>query len=184
MRLAINIIGFQATWWACLLSASAGIAWVGILVMLMVLAIHLTLSSDRARETFIVLTAGATGYAADALATLVGVLEFGTHAFAFLPAPLWIAALWLAFATTLKVTFGWFAERPMMGILLGAISGPLSYLAGSAFGVLSLPLGVISLLVLAASWGILVPVLIGWSARQSRSATKTSQLPPTAEAAP
>ena len=52
-------------------------------------------------------------------------------------APYWIVALWMLFATTLNVTFRWLQPRPALAAALGAVFGPVSYIAGAAVGVIT-----------------------------------------------
>ena len=46
-------------------------------------------------------------------------------------APVWIIAMWMLFSTTLNHSLSWLKGRPWLSFLLGAIFGPLSYIAGT-----------------------------------------------------
>ena len=49
--------------------------------------------------------------------------------------------------------------------LLGALGGPLAYLAGERLGAIDLAAGPVPLLVLAVAWGSVIPLLVGLSER-------------------
>jgi len=62
--------------------------------------------------------------------------------------------------STLPLSLDWLSGRPRFAALCGAIGGPLSYYAGASLGALDLPGEPrMSLLILAAVWGILLPGL-------------------------
>jgi hypothetical protein len=168
LRITVNIVGFQLAWWTCVLSARADAAWLGIGVAAAVFALHLAISPARASEAWFIPLAAVIGYLVDSAATLLGALRFDEHALPPLPTPLWIMALWLAFATTINTTFAWLRNRPLAAALLGAASGPLAYAAGAALGVVTLPSILQSTLLLALLWGITVPLLVRIAARTRR----------------
>ena len=74
--------------------------------------------------------------------------------------PLWLALLWLLFASTLNYSLNWTKRPWWLGSLLGAVAGPLSYWGGATLAGVGLPLGVWpSLVVLALIWALLMPAL-------------------------
>ncbi|MCO6435733.1 MAG: DUF2878 domain-containing protein [Phycisphaerae bacterium] len=156
-RIAANLLGFQTAWWACVLSARSDRAWIGICIALVAFTVHLAVSPMRRVDWWFVPLAAGVGYAADNIATRFGALEFPVAESVMFPAPLWVGALWLAFATTLNTSFAWLKARPGLAAVVGAISGPLSYAAGSALGVVTLPSPAWSALVLAVAWGATLP---------------------------
>jgi hypothetical protein len=171
--LVLNILGFQCAWWACMLSAQAGAPWIGLVVTAAVVGLHLSFSPARRVDRWFVPVAAVIGYAADTVAVSSGALVFDVRLVAALPAPLWIGALWLAFATTLNTTFAWLRGRLMWAAVLGAVSGPVSYAAGVAFGVAAMPNVLFSGVLLAVLWGgVLVAqvALAGYAQRPSADA--------------
>jgi hypothetical protein len=75
-------------------------------------------------------------------------------------APYWIVALWALFATTLNVSMGWLRGRPLLAVLMGAVGGPLSYLAGEELGGIELTEPVAALSALAVAWAVAMPLLM------------------------
>ena len=76
-------------------------------------------------------------------------------------APLWIVMLWLAFGATLKTMNRMLDKLPATAkALLGAILGPLTYLAGAATGALQiLQPGWAGMLPIALIWALALPLL-------------------------
>jgi len=72
----------------------------------------------------------------DAILTALGVFNFGD---VFIP--LWLIALWFAFATTLQRALAVFGRKLWIAALIGAVAVPLNYGAGAKMGAVDLPLG-------------------------------------------
>jgi hypothetical protein len=120
-----------------------------------------------------------------AIALLIGTLLDGTIAasgfaryaaddLTLLPdgAPLWILAMWGSFALTLRHSMTFLLGRPMIGLLLGAVGGPLAYLgAGRGWQAIAFaePRWA-SITTLAIGWGIAIPLLTTLAVRWSRTA--------------
>lgn len=159
-RIAVNILGHQIAWWACVLSARADATSIGLGVTAGVLTVHLIVSPARRFEAWFIPLAATVGYTADTIATLLGALQFDGNPQPALPAPLWIAALWLAFATTIHTSFSWLRNRLVAAAALGAISGPVAYAAGAALDVVTLPHLAFRVVVLVVLWGATLPILV------------------------
>jgi hypothetical protein len=169
-RVILNVLGHHAAWWVCVLAARADQAWIGVAFAVVLFAIHLAFSRDRGFEAWSIPLAAGLGYAGDTLITLLGGLRFPDGG--VLPAPLWIAALWLAFATTLNTAFRWLRSRPGTAFIIGAVFGPAAYLGGALFDVVALPNLVRGIVLLVMVWGLLMPVLavLGTQAAKSEAA--------------
>jgi len=82
--------------------------------------------------------------------------------------PPWLMALWMIFATTLRSSLSWLAERYWIAALLGELIGPVSYCGGQELGLLSLGNPVqVTLATLSILWGLLLPSLVWWAAKQT-----------------
>lgn len=78
-------------------------------------------------------------------------------------------------ATTLNHCLAWTAQPWWRGSLLGALGAPLSYYGGAQIAGVGLPYGTWpSLLLLAAIWAVVMPVLHGF-ARLYRAQYEHSQ---------
>lgn len=155
-RLLLNAGLFQLGWFACVFGASQ--PWL-LLIALACLAAHLRWVAQAAEELRALLKVGACGWVLDSLLMHLGIFDFEQAGGNGWVLPLWLAGLWLLFASTLRHSLQWTARPWWLGSLLAAIGGPLSYLGGAKLAGVGLPLGVWpSLLLLAAIWAILLPL--------------------------
>lgn len=161
----VNFVGYQLSWFAVILSAAAGRSEIGIAVVAVVVAIHLLLLVDKRRELLLIFSVAFLGSAIDSVVMFLGAFSFphGSALFgiSLWPYPLWMSALWLAFATTLNHSMRWLAGRYLLAAIFGAVGGPLSYYAGERLGAISLhqPLAY-SLTLLAVAWAVAMVVIL------------------------
>ncbi len=162
-RIAVNLVALNAGWFACILGAAHGMAWLGPWVVAGLLALHLALSPSRTGmvEGILPLVAGVVGYLGDSVLVLSGVLHFPGEAGLVPPTRLWMVALWMNFATALTTSVYWLAGRPGLGMVLGALGGPLAYLGGAELGAVALPHGAgWALSLVAVEWALAMPILL------------------------
>ncbi len=132
--LLVNIVSFQAGWFASVLGAAAGSSWLGPAVVLPLAAFHLGRAGDRRAEGSLLIASGVAGFIAETAMIAAG---FYDPAVSPLPAPLappWLVAMWVNFGTTLSVSLRFLEERPGLSALLGAVAGPAAYLGGERLG--------------------------------------------------
>lgn len=140
MRSLVQFVAFQALWFAAVLGAARGQAWLGLLALVPYLALHRLALGVDARGLLRAILLGLAGAALDGLLAALGLLAYpGTDGAWALPVPPWIVSLWIAFALLPSASLAWLAPRPGLALLLGALGGPLSALGrGLALGVLAL----------------------------------------------
>jgi hypothetical protein len=144
VRNLLNFALFQAAWFVAVSGVARGagavvtpLATVGALVVL-----HLAFvvrPGARRRELRLLACVGLAGTVADSL-----LLAAGATAYPNVPegwpgalVPPLISGMWIAFATLLRHSLGWLAGRPLLATVLGAVGGPLSYLAGTRLGAVA-----------------------------------------------
>lgn len=132
--LIVNLAGFQIGWLACVLGAAQGLPWLGPLVALPVLARHLRAAARPAAELALLALAGLAGLVLDSALVLAGRLRFAEGVLLPGLAPYWMVVLWMLFATTFNLGLRWLRARPALAAALGAVGGPLAYLAGARLG--------------------------------------------------
>lgn len=144
-----QLIGFEGFWLLAVVGQNA-IAWLPVLLLVG----HFVFTPSRAVDIR-VLGLAAIGVSLDALLTLSGV-------FVFDQTPWWLLLLWMGFVMTLGHSMRWLSRlRWWQLMLIGAVAGPSSYIAGWRLGAVTLPLGVwLSLLVLILLWALLLPLLV------------------------
>lgn len=155
----LNYLGFYAGWLACVKGAAMGMPWLGVTAALALLAAHLRLHEEPAREARALALIGLFGLVLESALGAAGLYRFasGWEAAPWL-APAWIVALWLLLAATFESSLAWCASRPWLAALLGLVGGPLSFAAGEAMGAARLlaprPVG---LLLVGAVWAAAFP---------------------------
>lgn len=164
--LLINLAGFQFGWFACVLGAAHGMPWLGPLVALPVLVRHLRAAAAPGAEAALLLVAALVGLAIDSALVATGRLAFTEGV--LLPgfAPYWMVTLWLLFASTFNVSLRWLRERPLFAAGLGAVGGPLAYLAGRGLGAATIlePAWATHLAV-AVAYAVATPALLALARR-------------------
>jgi hypothetical protein len=160
VRTFFNFAQAQAGWLACVLSAAAGQAWMGIAAACVLIGVHLLLSAERKSEAVLVLSAGVVGAATDTLLAQLGFLRFDAGV-----APLWMIALWMLFATTLRWSFAWIRRRLIVAAMVGAIGGPVAYAAGVRLGALEIADSWTSYAAIGVAWALALPLLVFFAHR-------------------
>lgn len=159
MAVAVNFFLFQAGWFACVLGAARGFPWHGALVALLIAAFIVFRSQRPRDELALVAAAAVAGFAFDSALALTGWVDFEGAVPAPLLAPVWMVALWALFATTLNVSLRWLREWPVLGMLFGAVGGPVAYYAGERLGALQFTAPLPGLAAVAAGWALATPIL-------------------------
>lgn len=151
----LNALLYQAGWLACVAGGNTWALPAGALI----LALHWWLVDRSARGWAFVLVTALLGLAMDLGWQRLGLLEFhGTLAAGIPP---WLVMLWLLFATTFAHALAWLQARLGLAALLGAVFGPLSYVAGVELGAAAtrFPLWQLAL-AMAPAWSLLLPLLV------------------------
>lgn len=165
IRVVVNLAAYQAGWLACVLGAANGMPWAGPLVVLAFVGIHLRLSKRPGPEFGLIISAVLIGLVADSVLVFSGLVSYpsGTWIEGF--APYWILAMWAMFATTLNVSMKWLRNRNAMAAALGAVGGPLAYLAGEKLGAITFNQPLFALAALAVIWAVAMPLLVALARR-------------------
>ena len=158
-----NIVGFQVSWWACVLGVKYGMPYIGPAIMLIFLLIHFFFFSIGPHELKLVFIFALFGTLIDSFFAFSNMLSYkGTYAPDLLIAPLWITAMWCGFCSTVNHSLAWLKNRWVSAFLLGAIFGPLSYITGQKFGAIYFNSDLVTVnTILALVWGLSIP-LIYW----------------------
>jgi hypothetical protein len=165
-RTLLNIVLFYVGWFACVWGAASQRPFIGPVVTLLVLGVHLFCTPNPIREARLIAVAGLLGFSFDTTQAALGAFSFHGTGMATWVSPLWMVGLWMNFATTLRTSLSWLTGRYLLATLLGGIGGPLSYFAGAQLGALTLhPNLMFSLGIIAVAWGGAMPILV-WLAHR------------------
>jgi hypothetical protein len=165
IKLGYNFAASEAGWFACVLGAANGLPWVGPLAVLVLASVHLRLAERPGGEIRIMLAAILIGLVADSLLVITGLVSYPNGTWIEGLAPYWILAMWAMFATTLNLSMRWMQRRLLLASLLGAIFGPLAYLAGEELGAINFESRILAISALAVIWAVSMPLLVSVATR-------------------
>jgi hypothetical protein len=160
-----NFVLFQLGWFACVIGAANQQVFWPVVITLLYLAIHIWRSDQAALEMNLLLKAAIYGVCADSLISLSGFLVFEDAWPSQYLSPIWMWTLWALVASTINGSLTWLRGRPILGAVLGAIAGPMSYEAGIRMGAGGWgPNGQVGgLILLAIVWGAAIPLFFYWN---------------------
>jgi len=153
----LNLAGYQVGWLATIYGATHGLPWLGPVMVVMLVALHMFLTARPARSAGLIAMVLVLGAFQETV-----MLKLGLVAYPASPGgvPVWMLALWPLFATTLSVSMRWLQTRLAVAALAGAVLGPLAYWAGAAAGAIVLPDLAASLAYLGIAWMAGFPMLL------------------------
>jgi hypothetical protein len=164
--LLINFLLFQVGWFACVLGGAHGYPFTGSAIAVLIIALHIALSSSRQFEFRLILTATLIGAVFESLIVIAGLATYRHGQWLPYLAPYWMILMWPLFATTLNSSLKWMWNLKIHWLALaGAILAPVAYFAGSRIGAVIYPDIALSLTVIAFSWAVLFPLMVILSQR-------------------
>jgi Protein of unknown function (DUF2878) len=156
----INFVLFQIGWFACVLGAARQLPWLGVLVVLAIVAWHLWQARQPKVEVILLLIALLIGGLFDQMLLSLNLVSYQAHGWSSTLVPAWILALWAVFVTVLNVSLRWMRGKWLVAILFGAIGGPLAYMGAAKLGAATLNALPASYIALSIGWAILTPLLL------------------------
>ena len=166
MSLVVNALLFQACWLGFVAGAAHGRWWIGFVLLLGFAAWQLRHSRAPRADLLLVGLAAVLGFAVDSAFVQGGLMRYVEPVPWAGFAPVWIVGLWMAFALTLNHSMRFLRDRPLLGIALGALAGPLAYWAAErAWHAVVLLRPWPALVALALAWGALTPTLVALARR-------------------
>jgi Protein of unknown function (DUF2878) len=165
VRVAMNVLSFQAAWLAGVGGAAGGWPVLGAAPAVAAAAAHLATAPVSASEWRVLAVVAALGSSWDAVPAALGWIDYRGGVAVLGGLPWWIVGLWLAFATTLNVSLRWLRGRTALAAVLGAVGGPLSYAAAERLGALTLVEPTRALAAHAIGWAVLLPAASAVAAR-------------------
>lgn len=157
---------FQLVWLGTILGVANGIPWLGAPILGVFLAAHRYLSPTAKADYLVAAIAMALGFLVETVYVRSGLLDYKFSSASLNVAPVWIIWLWANLALTMNNCLSWLHGRNALAIGAGIVAGPLTYLAGARLGAAELGFDIAPAFVaFAASWAVLVPVLLFIAAR-------------------
>jgi hypothetical protein len=169
----LNFLLFQIAWFACVVGAARDMPWLGVAVTMAILYWHFHKTGLTKPECMLMVAAFVIGACFDQLMLSMHLVEYQQHGWSVSLVPVWILALWLAFATTLNVSLAWMQRRYFVSLLFGAIGGPLAYLGAERIGAVFLR-DYPSYIALSLGWAVITPTLLYIANQLNGSKTEPS----------
>jgi Protein of unknown function (DUF2878) len=158
-KIIINFVLFQLGWFACVLGAAKNLPWLGVGVVLLIVAWHLWQAKQARPEIVLLLIALLIGGLFDQAMLSSNLISYQAHGWGNALVPSWILALWAVFVTILNVSLRWIRGKWLVMVLFGAVGGPLAYMGAEKLGAVTLNMP-LSYAALALGWATLTPILI------------------------
>ena len=161
MKNIFNILGFNFSWWACVLGAAKGFSYAGPVAMLVFLVLHFYINSFDSSEIKLIIIFAFLGTLIDTLMVYTGMLSYnGLYEENIIIAPLWITAMWCGFAATVNHSMAFLKGKWIYSLILGAIFGPLAYKTGQGLGAINFNANHLSIIILlAVVWAFSLPLI-------------------------
>jgi hypothetical protein len=168
MHVIANVGLFKIGWLSCVYGAASGLALEGCILALFIVAFSIKQASNKLAELLTL-----------ALITLVGVIWESLVASQYLMvyatqsntqpegwaldglvlAPYWLIVMWALFATTINQSMAWLKDKLILAAGMGAIFGPMAFIAGEKLGAVEFINESAAMMVLAVGWGVLMPLI-------------------------
>lgn len=169
LRALANFAGFQSVWFLSLFGAGTQRSWLGAVALAAFTLWHFSAAANRRADLVLVAVACAVGLVVDTAFIQAHLLAYAEPLPFAAVAPYWILGMWINFALTLNGSMRWLHGRYLLAAGLGAIGGPLAYMAGVGLGAAELlASGTVVYGSLAVAWAIVVPLLVLATERVNR----------------
>ncbi len=151
----LNFAWYQLLWFTAVLGTSQALP-----VLLLLVALHLLLVSNRGSELALMAGAAVLGTLFDASLTVAGYYSFAADDGGPL-FPFWLPVIWMGFAGTLRHSMAFMVARPSLMTFAATVFAPLTYLAAQRLGAVSFPHGsVATAVVIGLCWWVITPLLL------------------------
>lgn len=160
MNLLINITAFKLGWLSSVVGGAQQIPWLGPLVVLIAVAIHLARAERPSSEFMLIVSCGLIGAVFDSALVAAGWVTFPSGMVSESMAPYWIVTMWMLFGTTINLSMRWMRGRPLLAAAFGFVGGPLAYVAGHKIGGIEFVDQTAALVMLAIGWAVMMPALM------------------------
>jgi hypothetical protein len=180
LRFWANVIGNQLVWLCAVIGAGYGLRWPALVAAAVYVGTQLALSAQPSVDLRLMLVAIACGLVVDGFAGASGWVIYAAGNDPTWVAPVWILALWAAFAMTLTVSFAVLQRHLVAAALVGLLLAPLAYLSAARgwSSVVFAPPQWHGVLLLGVGWAIALPVLAACARHWQRHAAPFSPLVP------
>ena len=138
IKIFLTLTGYQITWLACVFGQNKlNQPFLGIYIGLLYLLIFFYFNKNKINFLKLSLCISIPGYLFDSFMVYFSIYQFNTSSIVGV-LPAWMIILWISFSTLFDEILKIFIKYKLMGIILSAVLGPLTYYLGEPIGVLSI----------------------------------------------
>jgi len=160
-KIVFNIIGFYICWWSTIYGVSIDYYFIGPVVVLIFLTIHLYKIVNHHQENIFLLICFILGLLIETIFLNLDIIIHKGLLTKFYIAPLWSIMLWVCFGATISHSFKWMSQRYIESSILGALSAPIVYFSFRTFGIIEFGnSNLITGILVSIIWGISIPLFI------------------------
>ncbi len=171
-NMLINAALFQGLWFSAVYGSAHHWIWPSLLFLLVLCWWQLQPQRRAHSDTKLIIVALLMGLVIDSVWINSGVLTFTSQGPVSWLSPMWLLALWAGFALTINHSMSWLKLHPLLPILLGMISAPLSYYAGKKLGAMEYNHDILLVSAyIGMAWAVALPVLVRISEQKTLKKT-------------
>ena len=153
----VNFVFFNLAWLGVVASAVHGWSFVAPFIVLGWIIPFLIWQGNLKSEIGLLTAAAALGFFCDSILFWTGAIELRGSTQVPSLSPVWMIALWVNLAASLRYCLHWLLGRYWLAAVFGGIAGPLAYTAGQGLDALQLPIGPAPV---AIEWVLAMPLLL------------------------
>lgn len=165
MNLILNFGVFHIGWLACVIGAASNMSLLGSSIAVLLIAAHLYRVANFRAELYLVLAAVIIGFSWETLLLSQQWLAYAGASLGSSLAPYWLVVMWALFATTINVSMAWMKGRWLLAVVMGAVFGPMAFIAGEKLGAVEFLDNQRALIALSLGWAMLMPLIL-WVAER------------------
>jgi hypothetical protein len=138
LRQAWSVVGLNIGWFACILGAAWDVHWLGVLIVPVLVAIHLAvIGRAKAVPAMLLMAASLVfGLVIDTVLILLGAFEPSRWLISYPLTTIWLLMLWVNFSLALNESLQFLQRHLLIAGVMGALFGPMAYLAASRLGAI------------------------------------------------
>lgn len=163
MHVIANVGLFKIGWLSCVYGAASGLAFEGCILALFIVAFSIKQASNKHAELLTLVLITLVGVIWESLVAsqhlMVYATQSNTQLESWVMAPYWLIVMWALFATTINQSMAWLKDKLILAAGMGAIFGPMAFIAGEKLGAVEFANESAAMIVLAVGWGILMPLI-------------------------
>jgi hypothetical protein len=169
MNLIVNFGLFHLGWLACVIGAASNMSLLGSSIAILLIAVHLYRVANFRAELYLIVAALVIGLIWESLLLTQNWLAYAGSSIGSNLAPYWLVIMWALFATTINISMAWIKGRWLLAVVMGAVFGPMAFIAGEKLGAVEFLDSTRALIALSFGWAILMPLILWISDRINRS---------------